>query len=230
MKVSVDTKQRIKTSLTFIVEFYKILMGTFLCSFVPQKCGDEVCSIMQNIKNTEPLHFSANIFNLTTFLIVLEFYRTEIMRENWSITYLDIDESKPNDNLDHEIESYPEIKKKMNKLNTRYLKLIYASIVFLVINFVISGVAIGYDYVGTNTITSLISFLMLVLTKITSAYTIGKESVTNERVFSAYMKIAKTYNVIDEDFKIDDTDKQPVTVEILDDNVSVLLSPKRRKN
>ena len=67
MKVTTDTKQRIKTSLAFIVEFYKILMGTFLCSFVPQKCGDEVCSITQNIYNTEPLHFSANIFNLATF-------------------------------------------------------------------------------------------------------------------------------------------------------------------
>jgi hypothetical protein len=213
MKITTDTKQRITTSLVFLVEFYKILMGTFLCTFVPQKCDDEVCSIMDNINNTETLHFIANIFNLITFLVVIEFYRTELKRENWSITYLDIDETKPNDNLDIEIESYPKIKREMNLLNNRYLKLIYASIVFLLINFILSCVSIGYNYVGTNTVTTIVSFLLLILTKIFNAYKIGKESVENERVYSAYMKISQTYNVIDEDHRIEENNEVNVDVQ-----------------
>ncbi len=215
MKITTDRKQRITTSLAFLVEFYKILMGTFLCTFVPQKCGDEVCSIIDNINNTDTLHFIANIFNLITFLIVIEFYRTELKRENWSITYLDIDETKPNDNLDVEIESYPKIKREMKLLNDRYLKLIYASIAFLLINFVLSCVSIGYDYVGTNTVTAIVSFLLLVITKIFNAYKIGKESVENERVYSAYMKISQTYNVIDEDHRIKENNEEQLNVDIL---------------
>lgn len=214
MKLTTDTKQRIKTFLSFIIEFYKILMGTFLCVFVPQKCGDEVCSLTDNIYNTETLHFATNIFNLLTFLVVVEFYRIEIKRENWSITYLDIDETKSNDNLDHEIELYPKIKKEMNLLNNRYLKLIYTSIAFLVVNFLLSGVTIGYDYVGTNTVTSIVSFLILVLTKLLNAYTIGKESVKNERAFSAYMKVAKTYNIIDLDHRINNEYDNNIEVDI----------------
>ena len=99
MKLDVDTKQRITTGLLFVLEFYKILMGTFLIAFVPQSCGENVCSVTENIMSDDLLKMCANIFNAVTFLFVLNFYKTEMQRENWCITYLDIDESKPNDNL-----------------------------------------------------------------------------------------------------------------------------------
>lgn len=200
MKLTVDNKQRIKTTLLFILEFYKILMGTFLIAFVPQSCGEEVCSISQNIKDGDLLHHIANGFNLLTFLFVVNFYKTEIQRENWCITYLDIDETKPNDYLDEQIERYPEIKQKMLKLNKTYLRDIYLALGFLITNFVLSGVSIGYNYVGTNTVTSIVSFLLLVTMKITSALNVGKESVNDDHALSSYLKTNKTYNVIDKDF------------------------------
>lgn len=200
MKLTVDNKQRIKTTLLFILEFYKILMGTFLIAFVPQSCGEEVCSISQNIKDGDILHHIANGFNLLTFLFVLNFYKTEIQRENWCITYLDIDETKPNDYLDEQIERYPEIKQKMLKLNKTYLRDIYLALGFLITNFLLSGVSIGYNYVGTNTVTSIVSFLLLVTMKITSALNVGKESVNDDHALSSYLKTNKTYNVIDKDF------------------------------
>jgi hypothetical protein len=202
MKVTTDTKQRMKTGAGFFLEFYKVMMGTFLATFVPQKCGDHVCSITENIENTEELHFMANISNLVTFVVVLAFYIVEMNRENWSITYLDIDPKKPNNNLDLEIEYYPKIKDKMYKLNRTYLHMIYACIGFLSVNFVLSGVAIGYDYVGTNTLTSLLSFFILIAQKFSSAVNIGQQSVKEERAFSAYMQIARTYNTIDKDHRL----------------------------
>ena len=57
MKVTTDTKQRIKTLASFSLEFYKVLMGTFLVTFVPQKCDNSVCSLQENIQNTEFLSF-----------------------------------------------------------------------------------------------------------------------------------------------------------------------------
>jgi hypothetical protein len=213
MKLDVDTKQRISTGLSFILEFYKVLMGTFLIAFVPQSCDDHVCSITENIQNTDSLHLAGNICNLATFVAVLEFYRAELKRENWCIHYLDIDHDKPTNNLDDEIEAYPEFKTQMKSLNSYYLNTTYIAIFMLMINFALSSVAIGYDYVGTNTLTSLLSFFILVVTKVSSAYSVGKKSVLEEHALSAYLKTAKTYNTIDVDFR-----KDGIKIEELPDN------------
>ena len=205
MKLSVDGKQRITTTCLMFLEFYKILMATFLVLFVPQKCESEVCSITQNFYRREPVHFAALLSNFITFVSVLYFYFVELKRENWCIKYLDIDLTKPNNYLDDEIEAYPKYKKQMNMLNKQYLKSMYISSTLLIINFGISGTSIGFDYVGTNTITTMVSFLLLISNKLYSAYVTGKESVKKERALSAYMKTAKTYNTIDDDFKITET-------------------------
>ena len=210
MKLSVDSKQRVTTTCLMFLEFYKILMATFLVLFVPQKCEGEVCTITENFFKRDPAHLAALISNFTTFVSVLYFYYIEMKRENWCIKYLDIDLTKPNNYLDDEIEAYPKYKKQMNQLNKSYLKSMYASSTLLVINFGISGTAIGFDYVGTNTITTMVSFFLLISSKLYSAYVTGTDSVKKERALSAYMKTAKTYNTIDEDFRITET---PATTE-----------------
>lgn len=210
MKLSVDSKQRVTTTCLMFLEFYKILMATFLVLFVPQKCDEEVCTITQNYYKRDPVHFAALLSNFITFVSVLYFYYVELKRENWCIKYLDIDLTKPNNYLDDEIEAYPAYKKQMNQLNKKYLKSMYVSSTLLVVNFGISGTAIGYDYVGTNTITTMVSFLLLISNKLYSAYVTGTDSVKKERALSAYMKTAKTYNTVDEDFKITET---PATTE-----------------
>lgn len=212
MNLTEDNKQRISTGLAFILEFYKILMGTFLIAFVPQKCDDHVCTLSENIYNTSTLHLVSNIYNLISFAFVINFYRSELKREHWCIKYLDIDHAKPNDNLDTQIEEYPKIKSDMVALNKEYLLSTYLALFFLITNFIISSVSIGYDYVGTNTLTSIISFFILVVTKVSGAYNVGKTSVHDERAFSAYMKTPVTYNVIDYDHVNNDDKYNHITV------------------
>lgn len=197
MKVTIDTQQRIKASGIFLLEFYKVLMGTCLIAFVPQQCDDHVCSIMENIHSDDPLKIAANCLNALTLLSILAFYRVELMRENWCIHYLDIDHEKPLTYLDTEIEQYPKYKTEMKILNEEYLLFTYITIAMLCVNFVVSGVSIGFDYAGVNTATAFISFLILVVSKITHAYTIGMKSVHEEHALSAYMTTAETYNTID---------------------------------
>jgi hypothetical protein len=212
MKLSIDSKQRITTTLLMFLEFYKILMATFLVLFVPQKCEYEVCTVTENFLKRDPVHFAALISNFITFSSVLNFYMVEIKRENWCIQYLDIDISKPNDYLDNEIEAYPKYKKQMNLLNKRYLKSMYISSTLLVINFGLSGAAVGFDYVGTNTVTTMLSFFLLLSSKLYSAYSTGTESVNKERALSAYMKTAKTYNTIDDDYRIADINTENIVI------------------
>ena len=64
MKLSVDSKQRVTTTCLMFLEFYKILMATFLVLFVPQKCDEEVCTITQN-------YYKRSIFDLERFIFSL---------------------------------------------------------------------------------------------------------------------------------------------------------------
>lgn len=221
MKVTTDTKQRLTTTFSFMLEFYKILMGTFLTVFVPQNCGDHHCSIYENIMNTEPFHFGTTMLNIFTFLFVLNFYRCELKREHWCIKYLDVDKEKPNDNLDHEVEKYPVIKHDMRILNKKYLQSVKLAIGFLVGNFAVSSVAIAHDYDGVNTVTSLVSFFLLMASKAYNSYTIGTKSVHDEQACSAYMKTPITYNTVDEDYSLD----QPIVNKELED-VEVVVNEK----
>jgi hypothetical protein len=202
MHLTSDNKQRIAVSLSFLLEFYKVVMGTFLTIFVPQNCGEKTCSISDNVYNTNGIHLSATSFNFITFIVVLYFYVIEMKREYWSIEHLDIDVRKPNNYLDTEIEYYPNIKNEMIKLNYKYLYATNAAIIFLILNFIISTVSIYYHFAGITSLNSIASFLLLLSMKIKKAYFISHETIYNERKLSAYMNEPKTYNTIDTHYKI----------------------------
>jgi len=219
MKISVDNQQRITTGMLMFLEFYKVMMATFLVIFVPQDCDGKVCSLSENFNNSDNIHVSALISNFITFVFVLNFYKNEIFREEWCIQYLDIDPEKPNNNLDEEIEKYPLYKETMKSLNNDYLNSLYASSGLLLGNFALSSVAIGYNYQGPNTLTSILSFLLLLGEKLYSSYTVGTKSVEDERAFSAYMKISRTYNTIDKDYKINEEYNDDDVVDVTHNDV-----------
>ena len=68
-----DIIQRIKVAGIFLLQVYKVTTGTLLSLFIPQSCGDEVCSLQQNYENSDGYHkngvileyvFNGNIFHL----------------------------------------------------------------------------------------------------------------------------------------------------------------------
>ena len=59
VNIDQDIKQRVKVIGLFFLQSYKILTGTMLSLFIPQKCeGDTVCSLEQNYNNNELYHKS----------------------------------------------------------------------------------------------------------------------------------------------------------------------------
>ena len=73
MKIDIDTKQRIMTWTYMMMEIYKILMGTFLVIFVPQKCDNRICGATDNFFNGSTINSIGNISNLL-LLVLLEHY------------------------------------------------------------------------------------------------------------------------------------------------------------
>ena len=206
MKVTADTQQRIKTVLSMCLEFYKVLMGTFLVVFVPQQCNDQICSMSENFYNGSTLNYVGNISNIVTFTSIGTLYFIEFKRENWCIEYLDIDDEKSSNNLDEEIELYPKFKQEMAVLNKKYIISIYVALCAMTINFILSGVTVYQSYAGSNSITTFLSFFMLVFIKLYSSWNVAALSIKDERANSAYMKEPKTYNTIDADYRIRDVE------------------------
>jgi len=201
MKLTVDNKQRLTTAFLFILESYKIVMGTFLTIFVPQECNQETCTILQNIQNNTVLHRIATISNLISFIVFIAFYSIELKRENWCIKYLDIDDNKASNNLDTEIESYKDIKSNMNKINKHYKIITTICIGTQIINISLSVADILHQFNGISTITPLLSYVILIAIKLIMSFNIAYSSLKDERAYSSFMKISKTYNTIDDDFK-----------------------------
>ena len=92
------------------------------------------------------------------------------------------------------------------------------------INFIVSGFTVYQTYTGSNSITSFVSFFLLVSMKLYNAWTIGRLSIKDERANSAYMKEPKTYNTIDEDYRIVSEDSESLT------SIDVDISEKNQKS
>lgn len=201
MKIDVDTKQRLMAAGQMALEFYKVTTGTFLTLFVPQECDGKPCSFSDNMTEGGILRLVALLINAATFLTVIGLYAVEVRREDFCITYLDIDPEKSNTNLDSEIEEYPDIKKNMIEYNKSYLNALKAASAALVFNFGVSSASLIDQGVSSTSIASLASFLLLVGGKMYSAHEVANKSLDEERAFSAYLTIARTYNTIDEDHR-----------------------------
>ena len=71
MNIDEDIKQRVKVVGIFFLQSYKILTGTMLSLFIPQSCGDKMCTLTENYNNAELYHkslFYCNCFSMFLFI------------------------------------------------------------------------------------------------------------------------------------------------------------------
>ena len=88
MKVDADTKQRITTFFSMCLEFYKVVMGTFLVVFVPNNMI--IFYYGENFFNGTILNTAGNVCNFVAFTSIGTLYFIELKRENYVIQYLDM--------------------------------------------------------------------------------------------------------------------------------------------
>ena len=203
MKLDVDCKQRVIASSQMCLEFYKVAMGTFLVLFVPQDCGSSTCSIYDNVVSDMIMRRVTLGFNSLTFISVVALYIVEYKREMWCIENLDIDPSKPNEHLDEAIEEYPRIKQEMASYNNLYVDVFYVACGLMSLNLLLSIIDIVQHDVAFSTFLSMFSLLLLVAGKMYDVHITTSASLDEERAFSAYMYVHRTYNTIDPDKMIE---------------------------
>lgn len=194
-----DTLQKVVVLVTLLMEFYRILMGSLLLSFVPQKCGDHVCGITENLYSGGA-YYVVYILNLMTLISFSFLYLVEVKRENRLITYLDVNTSKPTDAMSVAISLsvLPDNKRE----NILYIDKIYqqigcCAIGVYVFNTIISAIVIYENYLDNKTITAFLTNVLFMGSKVSEVYSIA--NTENNVFFSAYLKNKVQYNDVDPD-------------------------------
>lgn len=195
-----DFNQKVNVASTLALELYRVLMGAFLMVFVPQKCGDHICSISENINRGGVLSHVTVSSNALTLFAFLLLYIIEVRRENKLITYLEVNKSTPfdNDSVGNALLKL-ESAKKNNILayDIYYQKTGYLCTGIFIVNSVLSSIVIYSHYLDSKTITVYLTNLLFMSLKVYDVYNTVN---TKPNIFySAYLKNKVQFNDVDPD-------------------------------
>ena len=211
-----DFQQQMSVSITFALELYKVLMGGMLIMFVPQKCGENSCTITENISRTDDFSIATLAFNIITFLCFFGLYIIEVRRENYMINYLEVNRFKPKDNesVGEALQLLPKEKQDtLHAYDRYYYNSGMVSLFLFIINVALSGYFVSLHYLDGKTISVFLTNVIFMSSKVSE---VNELVNTKENVFySAYLNDRVQYNDVDPDKAMD----APISdkVEVLED-------------
>jgi len=195
---AISCKQDVNISISFILELYRIVVGSFLLLFVPQKCGDNVCEIADKLTNTNAFHRTVLTFNTLTCGLFLLMYCVEMRRENTLITYLQVNSARPRD--DESVRSAlmrlsPTKHDAILILDRLYQRIGISACSCYFVNVVLSAIGIFSNIYDNNTITVFITNVLFMSIKLVDVNTVTN---THEHIFlSAYYTERIQFNDVD---------------------------------
>lgn len=194
-----DFQQRSGVAITVILELYRVLIASFLILFVPQTCGDHICSISENAQTgSDPLYNAGFTFNCITLAAFLTMYFAEVKREGKLIAYLDVNSKcmTDNDSVGLVLERLPiERKDTILFYDKFYQKSGYVALACFIVNTILSGFVVYKYYLDDKTTSTFITSVLFMITKMGDVYS----TVTTDRniFYSAYLKGKVQYNDLD---------------------------------
>jgi len=201
-----DFMQKVNVSVSFVLELYRVLMGTMLVMFVPQKCGETMCGLTDNMFKSDQTYSANAGINIATLIAFVYLYVVEVKRENKMINYLDVNKEFPSDNeaVGESLLLLPD-KKRHDILNLdhNYQNASYLAMFCFLANTIFSGYSIYNNYLDTKTSSVFLTNVLFLAGKLVDANALAN---TKENIFySAYLKDRVQYNYVDAD-KIIDTE------------------------
>ena len=208
-----DFMQKFSVSISFILELYRVLMGTMLIMFVPQKCGEDMCGLTDNMFKSTPTYSANAGINIATLIAFVYLYVVEVRRENTLINYLDINKefACDNDAVGEALLLLPDKKRHLVlNLDHRYQLASYIALFFFLANTIFSGYSVYRNYLDSKTTSVFITNVLFLAGKLIETNALAN---TEENVFySAYLTDRIQYNYVDPD-KIS-TDNQVAEVSL----------------
>lgn len=199
-----DFQQKSSVYVSFIFELYRVLMGSMLVMFVPQKCGDHICDMFENTTVIPEVYNTAIAMNAYSLLCFFIMYMIEIKRENKLITYLEVDKTLPFDNesVGEALVKLPQEKKDaILAFDKYYLQSGYLALSAFVMNAGISGYVVFVNYLDDKTFTVYLTNILFMALKVKETYDIVN---TKKNIFySAYLTDRIQFNAVDKDKMIE---------------------------
>jgi hypothetical protein len=194
--------QKINGSINILLEFMRVITCSLLILFIPQKCGNDICSVKERMKWDSIFYSISLFFNFLTLLYFFCFYFLEIRRENVLIKYLDVNPEAPYDKkyVEKILEILP-MNKKEKIIYTHKLYKKYANflISLCTINIILSGFAISDYSIPNQTTSTFITYILFLLSKLNNVYSTA--STENFIFNSAYLSTNVQFNDVDKKYK-----------------------------
>ena len=209
-----DFNQKINVGIALVLELYRVLMGAFLVAFIPQKCGDDICSLTENISRDDALSQTAITSNVLTMASFLVLYFIEVKRENKLINYLEVNRfnSMDNETVGEALDKLAVNKKQsIWDYDGYYQTAGYVSTAVFLLNAILSSIVIFSHYLDSKTLTVYLTNLLFMGSKVADVFSTVN---TKKNVFySAYLKDKVQFNDVDPDkFHIEEVE------DVQDDN------------
>ena len=211
MKLDVDNKERLKIAILFLLQSYKVVMGSMLVVFVPRQCEGvnqtTICSVNENVQNYDTLNRVALCSNFITILFFMATYAVELRRENFCVHNFDIDHDVGDNNLAIILKNKPDLLKELHSHNNLYYKITAITFFVYLVNFILSDIVLYDDPTFWKAgLAPYFSYILLILMKLYNCYYISASSMQDDKALSAYMTEFSSFNVIDVDM-LEDEDK-----------------------
>jgi hypothetical protein len=211
----VNVPEILITATSIVFELYKTLIGSFLTVFTAQRCGQQTCTIWENIVPKNDMELAGIIFNFLMATTLLIEYIFEIMREAYLIKYLKYDKSLAN-NGEHIAELYETANKniftKLIPLYIIYIRFSYVVLLIYFVNVILSATIVARNYYDNTSIFSFVTNALFIIYKIYNVVEIT--SYRGDYFYSAYKKKNIHYNDIKPKYLL-----KPI-IEINDDEAS----------
>lgn len=195
-----DFMQKVNVATTVCFELYRSIISSFLILFVPQKCGDHLCSINENLSLDNELYSAGVVFNFMTMFALCILYYFEVKRENKLITYLEVNKSKAfdNDSVCNALENIAiEKRDSIYFWDKCYQVGSYFTVVCFTMNATLSGIIVHNYYLDDRTTTTFVTNILFMAMKLMDV----QNTVNSEKniFYSAYLKTKIQYNDVDPD-------------------------------
>eukprot|EP00743_Colponemidia_sp_Colp-15_P001404 GILK01001540.1.p1 GENE.GILK01001540.1~~GILK01001540.1.p1 ORF type:complete len:316 (-),score=60.10 GILK01001540.1:160-1107(-) len=198
-----DLKEKVTALIMLIIETFKLLMACLLSLFVPQMCGDNLCSMEDNTTDLSDFNIVVLAFNCGTFVWLLLLNIAIFLREGWAVEYLDADKQIGDDALPETLEKFPKFRQMLKVHNRRVFLLGALGFLLLCANIALSVILIAQYYAGFRSITVLVTNIMLVTNKLFKTCTYSYKCYKSNQAMSLVLLEPVSFNAIDPDHEND---------------------------
>ena len=195
---SQDFQQKTNMAVSVSLELYRVMVSSLLLLFIPQDCNSDMCSLTENLNETDRQYKIGFIMNYITVASFILMYMTEIRREDKLIKLLEVNPtiSTDNESVGQRIETFPQYKKEqLYNVDQQYQYVSYFAGTVFVINTIYSWNVIYPRSLGNQTLLNFVTNILFMISKLSNVLTIIH---TDDNIFfSAYLNTKVQFNDID---------------------------------